>query len=312
MKKFYIPLIASLLCIFFAASCFVSSRQNTTETSNTNAAQNGSTENAKTETADAGAKAQNEIRKVDFKNFTYEPYCAGEDAAKITVKKGEYALDKGDDKLFFNVFEVSYGDLNGDGSEEAVILTTCNTGGTGQFSEGFVYSMKDGKIEFLTRIEGGDRAYGGLRSAKVENGLLVVGRNDVGEQGGACCPEFVVTSKYKLEGKTLKQTGGDERRELYPPQKVRFEKGATDTTVNLKLTNDEDLKRLSFSAQTGQILTVWSDTKDVSITLFKGEAEIAKEGDSLEATLKENGEFVIQVQKISDKNVNASIGIEIR
>lgn len=313
MKKFYIPLIATLLCVFFAASCFVSSRKNPAEeTGNTNAAQTNSTENAKTETAGAGGKAQNEIRQIDFKNFTYEPFCAGEDAAKITVKKGEYSRDKGDDKLFFNVYEVSYGDLTGDGIEEAVILTNCNTGGTGQFSEGFVYALKDGKPELLTRIEGGDRAYGGLRSAKVENGLLVVGRNDVGEQGGACCPEFVVTSKYKLEGKTLKQIGGDERRELYPVQRVKFERGASETTVNLKLTGDEDLKRLSVNAQAGQLLTVWSDTKDVSISLFRGEADIAKEGESLEATLKESGEFIIQIQKISDKNVNAAIGIEIR
>lgn len=304
--------IISFSFLVFTSSCFVSSRKDASETTNSNASSANSAENSKTETADSGAKAQSEIRQIDFKNFTYEPYCAGEDSAKITVKKGEYALDKGDDKLFFAVTDVAYGDLTGDGSEEAVILTVCNTGGTGQFSEGFIYAMKDGKIELLTRIEGGDRAYGGLRSAKIENGLLVVGRNDVGEQGGACCPEFVVMAKYKLEGKTLKQSGSDERRELYPAERVKFEKGTTSTTVNIKLTNDEDIKRLSIGAQDGQFLNVWSDSKDVSISLFKGEAEVKKEGDFLEATLKESGDFVIQVQKIGEKNVSTAIGIEIR
>jgi len=311
MRKLYFLCILSLSVAFFGSSCFVSSRKTESET-NANSSLNNSVENAKTETADSGAKAQSEIRQVDFKNFTYEPFCAGEDSSKITVKNGEYSREKGDDKLSLNVFEVSYGDLTGDGSDEAVVLTVCNTGGTGQFSEGFIYGMKEGKPALLARIEGGDRAYGGLRSAKVENGILIVGRNDVGEQGGACCPEFVVTSKYKLDGKNLKQTGGDDRRELYPVQRVKFDKGASSTTINLKLTNDEEIKRFSVGALEGQSLNVWSDSKNVSISLLKGEADVIKEGDYLEATLKESGDFIIQVQKISDKNVSTAIGIEIR
>jgi hypothetical protein len=301
------------LCIACANGCFVSNRTTNSENSNANPTQTNSSEATKDESANAGGKVSNEIRKVDFKNFTYEPNCAGEDTQKITVKKGEYSLEKGDfDRLYFSVMDVAYGDLNGDQNEEAIILTNCNTGGTGQFSEGFIYGLKDTKPELLARIEGGDRAYGGLRSAKVENGLLVVQRNDAGDQGASCCPEFVVTSKYKLEGKNLKKVGGDERRELYPAQRVKFEKGASDATLNVKLTNDEDIKRFSVGAQAGQYLSVTSNSKDVSISLIKGDADVSKDGDALEATLKQNGEFVIQVQKISDKTVNASVTIEIR
>ena len=312
MKSFNFQCFLLLLCLAFTNGCFVSSKKEP-ETSNANAAQTNSAESSKDDSANLAAKANNEIRKVDFKNFTYEPYCVGDKPEKITVKNGEYSLDKGDDKLFFTVMDITYCDANGDQIEEAIILTVCNTGGTGQFSEGFIYGLKDGKAELLVRIEGGDRAYGGLRSAKVENGLLVVGRNDTGENGGACCPEFVITTKYRLEGKNLKQVGGDERRELYPPQRVKFEKGSTGATMNVKLTNEEDIKRFSFGAGAGQFLSVRSSSKDVSISLFKGEADIVKEtGDILEATLKENGEFVIQVQKISEKPVNASLTIEIR
>jgi hypothetical protein len=219
----------------------------------------------------------------------------GEDTQKITVKKGEYSLEKGDDRLYFTVMDISYGDVNGDQNEEAIILTSCNTGGTGQFSEGFVYGLKDGKPELLARIEGGDRAYGGLRKARVENGLLVVERNDAGENGASCCPEFVITTKYKLEGKNLKQIGG-----------------ASQATLNVKLTNEDDTKRFSLGAQAGQALSAFSNSKDVSFTLVKGEANIIKDGESLDVVLKESGEFVIQVQKISDKPVNASVTIEIR
>ena len=35
-----------------------------------------------------------DIRQVDFKNFTYEPFCAGEKPIKVTVKDGEYSEEK--------------------------------------------------------------------------------------------------------------------------------------------------------------------------------------------------------------------------
>src|SRR5262249_15890321 len=118
--------------------------------------------------------AQTDIHSVDFKNFTYSAYCAGEDPENLTVKDGEYSREKENNEGWFRVFWTKYGDLNGDGKDEAVILSVCNTGGTGQFSEGFIYSIKAGKPSLLARIPGGDRAYGGLSGASVENGVLVV------------------------------------------------------------------------------------------------------------------------------------------
>jgi len=312
MKKVYLPLIV-LVCLIFAGACFVSNRKDaTTETSNTNNAQGTSGEGSK---EDSGAKAAstNEIRKVDFKNFTYEPTCAGEGTKKVTVKKGEFTIPKGDDQMYFTVDQATYGDLTGDQNEEAIILTVCNTGGTGQFSEGFIYGLKEGKPELLSRIEGGDRAYGGLRSAKAESGTLIVQRNDAGETGGACCPEFVVTTKYKLEGNDLKQIGGEDRKDLYPPQRVKFEKGAVETTLNIKLTNDDDIKRFVIGGGAYQLMTVQSTAKDVSITLIKGDAEILADGDEFfQANLKENGDYIVQVQKLGDKNVNTTITFEIQ
>src|SRR5215204_3440293 len=303
-----------ILCLACANACFVSSRKEATESSNSNATPTNSADISKTEGIKASAEAENLIRKVDFKNFTYEPGCVGEDKQKITVTNGEYSHDKGDDTLYFYVRDVTYGDANGDQIEDAIVLTTCNTGGSGQFSEGFIFGTKDGKTELLSRIEGGDRADGGLRSAKVENGLLVVERNGAGETGGACCPEFVVTSKYKLEGKNLKQIGGDVSRDLYPPQRVKFEKGAKDAFIDVKLTNEEDIKRFVISAREQQLLTVESSSKDVSITLVKGNADvIEQDGKRLQATLKETGDFVVQAQKINtDKPVNASINFDIK
>src|SRR5258706_11104090 len=143
-----------------------------------------------------GVHAQVDIHKVDFRNFTYRPYCVGDEPHKMTVKNGESIEDKQMDgyvdHTYFEIRGIKYGDLNADAKDEAIIITNCNTGGTGQFTEGFVYTIKAGKPILWARIPGGDRAYGGLRDARVENGLLVVESNDVGEESGACCPEFIV------------------------------------------------------------------------------------------------------------------------
>src|SRR5829696_8931720 len=81
------------------------------------------------------ARAQSDIRKVDFKNFTYPAQCISETPSKITVKDGEFSREKQEDgyvdRFYYNVFDFAYGDLTGDGHDEAIILGICNTGGTG-------------------------------------------------------------------------------------------------------------------------------------------------------------------------------------
>ncbi len=313
-NKFYLLLLLSLLGLGASACLFqknpASSENDTSSNSAANQSQNNasSASNASTET---GLKMQDEIRKVDFKNFTYEASCAGEDKTKITVKKGEFSQEKGDDKIYFNVMNVSYGDVNADQSEDAIILTVCNTGGTGQFSEGFIYEMKNGKPALLATIPGGDRADGGLRSAKVEGGLIIIETNDPGETGGACCPEFVITTKYRLKGKELEKVGAESKRELYPAERVKFEKGATKTTLTINFKKDDDIKRFVVGARAGQSLIITSSSKDVSLSL-EGEADTIEGPNSLTARLQKSGDFKIQVQKISEVAVTLNLTIEIQ
>ena len=260
------------------------------------------------------ANAQSNIRRIDFNNFTYEPFCVGEDTKKVTVKSGEFfeekEMDGFTDRFYFKASPAEYGDLNGDGQDEAVILTVCNTGGTGNFSEGFVYQMKNGKPALLVRIEGGDRADGGLRSAKVENGLLVVESNDPGEHGGSCCPELVVTSRYKLSGGKLVAAGKSEKRELYPKQRVSFPKGASGTTLKLKLPAGE-LKRFVVGARVGQTLTASVSSKETSLRLLEV-AEITEGPNNFLARLPKNGDYTIEIQNNAETDLEITINIKIR
>lgn len=264
----------------------------------------------------------NEIRKVDFKNFTYQPYCIGaEDRAEnVTVKNGEFSDEKKVDdfveRFYFNIFSVAFGDVNADKKEDAIVLSVCNTGGTGNFTEGFVYESKNGKPALLTRIPGGDRAHGGLREARVENGLIIVESNDAGENGGACCPEYIVTTKYRVKGDKLELSGAETRREIYPAKRVEFARGALKATETVTLSQDDDIKRFVVGARAGQTLTVTAapsdKSKTVEVILFKGEADTNEIENKLTAKLKENGDYVIQIRAFTEKRMNVSVGIEIR
>ena len=153
---------------------------------------------------------------MDFKNnFTYTPYCT---ETPLRVRKGEYTRDKGDDKVFFTVQNITYGDLTGDGIEEAVVQTVCNTGGTGQFSHAFIYTLRGGKPAMLTQIEGGDRASGGIHALAVKNGLLVAEFYAVSDEGGSCCPEFIDTDTYRYKGGKLVKVGKTVRRKYVEGQ----------------------------------------------------------------------------------------------
>lgn len=256
------------------------------------------------------SNAQSAIRKVDFKNFTYT-IDVFETKEKIRVKKGEYFRNKGDDKLFVSVSVEGYGDLNGDGNEEAIIVTLMNTGGTGNFTNGMIYTMKAGKPVVLTQFEGGDRAEGGIRTAKIENGILIVERNDPGEDGGLCCPQFVITTRYKLSGKKLVQTGKEEKRELYPSTRISFEKGKSSAVIPVSV-EKYDRKRFVIGARKGQTLTITTATKGISFDLWKGDGEPKEIANGVVVKLNENGDYVFDVSNSTDKNVNLSMTVEIK
>lgn len=259
------------------------------------------------------AFAQKDIKDVDFNNFTYDASCAGEDTQKITVKDSEFSemkeVDGFPDRLYFKAFNVTYGDLTGDNKDEAIILTVCNTGGTGNFTEGFIYGIKGGKLTLLTRIPGGDRAYGGLREASAENGILAVESYDVGEAGGACCPEFVVTSYYKLIGSDLKEAKKSDRRELYPKERVSFPKGASGTTMKVTVPAQE-IKRFVVGAKAGQTLTVSINKKGGSLRLLE-DAEVKDEVTKLTAKLPKSGDYTIELQSFEEADSDFTLTIKI-
>ena len=143
------------------------------------------------------------IRRVDFRDFTYADSCIG----KVQVVEGKGLLDFGPpgSRGSFRVKEVVYGDLTGDGQEEAVVLTLCNGGGSQILSGGSIYTLREGRPVLLGYVEGGDRADGGISQVQIAGGRLVVTR--YGTDDGLCCPTFTVTTAYRLDAGRLVEVG---------------------------------------------------------------------------------------------------------
>jgi hypothetical protein len=261
------------------------------------------------------ALAQGDIRRIDFNNFTYAPYCGGEEPKEVTVKNAEFSGERqtedSTDRFYFKAFSISYGDLNGDGNDEAFVLSLCSAGTNSYLSEGFVYTLRNGKPVLMTRIEGGDRGHGGLRSARVEKGIFVVERYAVDATGEACCPEFYISMNYKWNGREFVEVDMPTRREVYPSTPVSFEKGKTSATINVNLKNAK-FKRYVVSGRGGQTLTVSTNSKTVSMKLVRGEADANENEKGFIAVLNDDGNFVIQIENISGADADAVVKIEVK
>lgn len=263
------------------------------------------------------ANAQSDIHDVDFDNFTYKVgFCASDPVNRITVKDAKYSkeedVDGYVDRLYFRVFGTTYGDLNGDGKDEAVVISVCNTGGTGNFTEAYIFSMDNGRPKQILRLDGGDRAEGGIREARIENGRLVVDTNDPGENGAACCAEVVVTRTYELKGGKLDEIGKPARRDLYPAKRITFAKGKFSETLDVDLKYETGIKRFVVGASKGQTLSVTSPSQNVRFRLVSGDAEIEEEAGSLRASLSETGDFVFEVVNSGESDISTSITVTIK
>ena len=164
------------------------------------------------------------MRSVDFRNFSYpeteELHIPHTRKRSFMLKDGE--LPETRDKQGFvdgmgiYLSSVSYGDVTGDGKEEAIVTLSIVTGGSALPDIVYIYTMKGSKPRLLWAFVTGDRADGGLRRVKAENGYLLVelygNRRILGKDlcaedktnRGACCPTFFTRARYKWTGNAFR------------------------------------------------------------------------------------------------------------
>jgi hypothetical protein len=172
------------------------------------------------------------IRDVDFLNFDYPSDCwkgwdSKEPTKVVHVSNGRWSEEG------FGSFSVgqqasrwmiSYGDLKGDGQEEAMVVTGC----LGEIAsaelaltapeEILVFAMSSTGPVVLARLRAGGwieeglyRQEGQVYDIRVANQRLVVRSLTYGPDAPHCCPDILVTAAYRWDGKRLVHTGVDRR-----------------------------------------------------------------------------------------------------
>jgi len=254
-----------------------------------------------------------EIRKTDFRNFDYQT-CFDSIGKTTHITKGKYSakVEDGVSSVSFLVVDVTYGDLDSDGKEEAVVTTECNGGGTGHFTDGLIYQIKDGRPVHIGNLGEGDRAIGGIHEVRISDGRLEVDR--YGSYGGACCPDYIETSTYKLQGMKLAEQGKPVQRDYvradgeYSVRRVHFARGESSTVLTGSVGREADYL---IGARAGQSMMLKVSGSHLTMTLEAPEgADIAQPlpNEVWSANLPTSGDYRL---KISSEDNEAKFSVEI-
>lgn len=173
---------------------------------------------ASTPSANTAPPPNSPTRSVDFSHFTFPKYPVYDLERKryITLKRGEGAP-----------FYIAYGDITGDGAEEALLALGIESRGSAIPHVIYIYGLQGNHPRLLWRFEDGDRADGGLRRIYAENGGLVIelygkradGKGKIvgsdlfaedGMMGGDCCPSHFTRARYTWNGKRFVLKGEPE------------------------------------------------------------------------------------------------------
>ena len=119
--------------------------------------------------------APENFRKVDFKNFSYGAYTISDEKIHtLTLADGQMWDDSG----WFNLEDVYYRDITGDGVAEAIVRVLrvrCNGSCDGGSDLFYIYTMRNGKLKNLWRYETGSYADGcGLKSFTLDKKHIVL------------------------------------------------------------------------------------------------------------------------------------------
>lgn len=112
-------------------------------------------------------------------------------------------------------------DITGDGQEEAIVILKIVTAGSAIPQLVYIYTWKDDAPELIWNFRTGDRADGGLKDLRPEEGMLLVeiygqdrfllGEVETGKITGdeeqLCCPTHFTRTRYKWNGKNFLMQG---------------------------------------------------------------------------------------------------------
>jgi hypothetical protein len=196
--------------------------------------------NLQSEVTDDRFKTTNSpLGSIDFKNYSY-PLPHGwqnPDGSDLTLTNGKLDPVSADTDLGMDPDEAAeaksqrriggtyvaarFFDVTSDGEDEAFVIIKIETTGSAVPQIVYVYTWKQDKPELIWYFRTGDRADGGLKDIRAENGELVLelygqDRFLLGEAETSkitddyeqiCCPTYFTRSFYKWNGKNFQMQG---------------------------------------------------------------------------------------------------------
>lgn len=155
------------------------------------------------------------IRSINFADFTF-PWLndLGDSRKTFTLRSGELkpTHSKPDmvEEMGVTLQSIAYGDVTGDGGEEAMVVLSMSTGGSAIPHATYIYGLEKDKPKLLWAFSTGDRAQGGLRQVYAEKGGLVIERYSPINSKGDCCPTLFIRARYKWQDKHFERGGKEE------------------------------------------------------------------------------------------------------
>lgn len=142
------------------------------------------------------------IASVDFADFTYAPDTCGDDTERdpFVVTDGRASTASGTN-LSVDVDATAYGDLTGDGADEAVVLVSCNAGGNGSWVVALVYGVDgEGDPERLDILDAADRDDRVITGASISDGEIVTDEVIFVDDDPRCCPSGAGSTIWAWDG----------------------------------------------------------------------------------------------------------------
>jgi len=204
-----------LISVFIATSAFCGSSRGPHPITPNQTSSNVRTTETPTRTLPVSTSP---IRAVDFSNFTFPARPVYTKSAKpFTLKNGQYGgriLEAGFEAEPVSLVDEVFGDVTGDGIEEALVVLTVSIRGSAIPYYVYLYSWDGMKPKLVWSFETGDRGDSGLRRVFSESGGLAlelygknkfIGGNLYGGEGPACCPDSFTRSYYEWTGAVFRR-----------------------------------------------------------------------------------------------------------
>jgi uncharacterized protein len=153
----------------------------------------------------AGAKGIRPVDNdmIDYGTLKLAGVAEDEKILEITFTRGHYrkGSPQEDDFIDATVEKRAFGDLNGDSVEDAAIIISYNTGGSGSFVSLCAAIGTSGKPLITDPILLGDRV--GIKSVRIQSRKVVLDIIKHKPNDPSCCPTVPVTLSYSVQNGRL-------------------------------------------------------------------------------------------------------------